>query len=86
MSTRANAPAADPGTPSAPVVRRFRVRTRFAAIWLAMLGLNTGAGIMVSGALTLFAVALYSGLQPIRRVWANVRGVFEGRAATVKAQ
>jgi ribose transport system permease protein len=39
MSTRANAPAADPGTPSAPVVRRFRVRTRFAAIWLAMLGL-----------------------------------------------
>ena len=39
MSTRANAPAADPDTPSAPVVRRFRVRTRFVAIWLAMLGL-----------------------------------------------
>ena len=40
---------------------------------IALLGLNTGAGIMTSGALTLFAVALYSGLQPIRRVWANIR-------------
>jgi ribose transport system permease protein len=39
MSMRANAPAADPGTPSAPVARRFGVRTRFAAIWLAMFGL-----------------------------------------------
>src|SRR6185437_14630566 len=34
---------------------------------IALLGLNTGAGIMASGALTLFALALYSGLQPIRR-------------------
>jgi hypothetical protein len=41
---------------------------------------------MVSGALTLFAVALYSGLQPVRRVWANVRTAFERRVATVKAQ
>ena len=40
---------------------------------IALLALNTGAGIMTSGALTLFAVALYSGLQPVRRVWANIR-------------
>ncbi|MGO9046761.1 MAG: ATP-binding cassette domain-containing protein [Xanthobacteraceae bacterium] len=50
---------------------------------IALLGLNTGAGIMVGGALTLFAVALYSGLQPIRRVWTNIRAGF-GRRATVK--
>jgi len=48
-----------------------------------LLGLNTGAGIMVSGALTLFAVAFYSGLQPIRRVWTNIRAAF-GRRVTVK--
>jgi ribose transport system ATP-binding protein len=40
---------------------------------IALLALNTGAGIMTSGALTLFAVALYSGLQPIRGVFANIR-------------
>jgi ribose/xylose/arabinose/galactoside ABC-type transport system permease subunit len=51
---------------------------------IALLGLNTGAGIMVSGALTLFAVTLYSGLQPIRRVWANIRATFDRRVATVK--
>jgi len=28
---------------------------------------------MTSGALTLFAVALYSGLTPIRRVWGHIR-------------
>jgi hypothetical protein len=38
-----------------------------------LLALNTGAGIMTSGALTLFAVALYSGLRPIRRVFGNMR-------------
>ena len=37
-----------------------------------------------SGALTLFAVTLYSGLQPIRRVWANIRATFDRRVATVK--
>ena len=52
---------------------------------IALLGLNTGAGIMVSGALTLFAVALYSGLQPIRRVWANIRAALGGDAAAAKA-
>jgi ribose transport system ATP-binding protein len=40
---------------------------------IALLALNTGAGIMTSGALTLFAVVLYSGLQPIRRVVAGIR-------------
>jgi ribose transport system ATP-binding protein len=40
---------------------------------IALLALNTGAGIMTSGALTLFAVALYSGLQPIRRAFGNIR-------------
>ena len=40
---------------------------------IALLALNTGAGIMTSGALTLFAVALYSGLRPIRRVFGNMR-------------
>jgi ribose transport system ATP-binding protein len=40
---------------------------------ITLLGLNTGAGIMTSGALTLLAVALYSGLQPVRRWWANLR-------------
>jgi ribose transport system permease protein len=39
MSMRANPTVADAGTPSGPVARRFRVRTRFAAIWLAMFGL-----------------------------------------------
>src|SRR4249920_2313880 len=39
MSMRAHTPAAGPGAHSAPVSRRFRFRTRFAAIWIAMLGL-----------------------------------------------
>ena len=40
---------------------------------ITLLRLNTGAGIMTSGALTLIAVTLYSGLGPIRRVWAHIR-------------
>src|ERR1700732_3417518 len=39
MSMRAHTPAAGPGAPSAPASRRFRFRTRFTAIWIAMLGL-----------------------------------------------
>jgi ribose/xylose/arabinose/galactoside ABC-type transport system permease subunit len=39
MSMRAHTPAAGPGAHSAPVSRRFRFRTRFTAIWIAMLGL-----------------------------------------------
>ena len=52
---------------------------------ITLLGLNTGAGIITSGALTLFAVAVYSGLQPIRRVWLNIRAAFARPAAVVKA-
>jgi ribose transport system ATP-binding protein len=51
---------------------------------ITLLGLNTGAGIVTSGALTLFAVAVYSGLQPIRRVWMNIRAAFAQAAAAVK--
>ena len=51
---------------------------------ITLLGLNTGAGIITSGALTLFAVAVYSGLQPIRRVWLNIRAAFTRPAAAVK--
>jgi ribose transport system ATP-binding protein len=51
---------------------------------ITLLGLNTGAGIIASGALTLFAVAVYSGLQPIRRVWLNIRAAFTRPAAAVK--
>jgi ribose transport system ATP-binding protein len=43
---------------------------------ITLLGLNTGAAIITSGALTLFAVAVYSGLQPIRRVWTSIRAAF----------
>jgi ribose transport system ATP-binding protein len=52
---------------------------------ITLLGLNTGAGIIASGALTLFAVAVYSGLQPIRRVWLNIRAAFAHPATAVKA-
>jgi ribose transport system ATP-binding protein len=51
---------------------------------ITLLGLNTGAGIIASGALTLFAVAVYSGLQPIRRVWLNVRAAI-ARPVVVRA-
>jgi ribose transport system ATP-binding protein len=51
---------------------------------ITLLGLNTGAGIIASGALTLFAVAVYSGLQPIRRVWLNIRTAFAQPTAAVK--
>jgi ribose transport system ATP-binding protein len=43
---------------------------------ITLLGFNTGAGIIASGALTLLAVALYSGLQPLHRVVASVRAGF----------
>jgi ribose transport system ATP-binding protein len=35
---------------------------------ISLLGLNTAVGIIVTGALTLFAVFLYSGLKPARRL------------------
>jgi len=43
---------------------------------ITLLGLNTGAGIIISGALTLFAVMLYSGWEPFVRLWAHIRGAF----------
>jgi ribose transport system ATP-binding protein len=43
---------------------------------ITLLGLNTGAGIIISGALTLFAVLLYSGWQPVGRIWSRIRGAF----------
>ena len=51
---------------------------------ITLLGLNTGAGIITSGALTLFAVAVYSGLQPIRRVWMSIRTALAQPAAAAK--
>ncbi len=43
---------------------------------ITLLGLNTGAGIIISGALTLFAVLLYSGWQPVARGWARIHRAF----------
>jgi ribose transport system ATP-binding protein len=52
---------------------------------ITLLGLNTGAGIITSGVLTLFAVLLYSGWQPVRRLWANIRVAFRPSTGTAKA-
>ncbi len=52
---------------------------------ITLLGLNTGAGIMTSGVLTLLAVALYSGLTPVRRVWGHIRAAFERLNAPLEA-
>ena len=46
---------------------------------ITLLGLNTGAGIITSGALTLFAVLLYSGWQPIRTLLKGSDGQRRGR-------
>jgi ribose transport system ATP-binding protein len=43
---------------------------------ITLLGFNTGAGIIISGALTLFAVLLYSGWQPVAQLWAQIRNAF----------
>jgi ribose transport system ATP-binding protein len=39
---------------------------------IALLGLSTGAGVITSGALTLFAVLLYSGWGPLRTLWVAI--------------
>ena len=52
---------------------------------ITLLGLNTGAGIITSGVLTLFAVFLYSGWQPVRRLWATMRRGFRRPAAAARA-
>ncbi len=50
---------------------------------ITLLGLNTGAGIITSGALTLFAVFLYSGWQPLARLLTRVRARFAPRPGAV---
>lgn len=40
---------------------------------ITLLGLTTGAGVIVTGTLTLLAVLLYSGWAPVRLLWANCR-------------
>jgi len=52
---------------------------------IALLGLNTGAGIITGGVLTLFAVALYSGLGPLRRVWAYIGAAWAQLNAPLEA-
>jgi len=49
---------------------------------ITLLGLTTGAGIIISGALTLFAVTLYSGWQPFGRIWARTKALFARPLAT----
>jgi ribose transport system ATP-binding protein len=44
---------------------------------ITLLGMTTGAGIITSGLLTLFAVILYSGWQPIGAIWAAIRNLFK---------
>jgi ribose transport system ATP-binding protein len=51
---------------------------------ITLLGLNTGAGTITSGVLTLFAVLLYSGWSPIRRIWLNIRGILQPLAGAAK--
>jgi ribose transport system ATP-binding protein len=46
---------------------------------ITLLGLTTGAGVIATGVLTLLAVLLYSGWQPVRRLWTNYRRTFGPR-------
>src|ERR1700735_4860968 len=46
MSMQANTLAVDPGVRSVPASRWFRFRTRFAAIWIAFLGLTVFCAIV----------------------------------------
>jgi hypothetical protein len=52
---------------------------------ITLLGLNTGAGIIISGALTLLAVMLYSGWQPVSRLWARMSALSSRLSATGQA-
>jgi ribose transport system ATP-binding protein len=49
---------------------------------ITLLGLNTGAGVITSGALTLFAVFLYSGWQPLALLLTRVRARLTHPGAT----
>jgi ribose transport system ATP-binding protein len=52
---------------------------------ITLLELSTGAGVMTSGALTLLAVLLYSGLEPVRRFWSSIRARLRPLAGAVEA-
>jgi ribose transport system ATP-binding protein len=52
---------------------------------ITLVGLSTGAGIIASGALTLFAVLLYSGLQPLRTLLQGLRRATRGRMSLWEA-
>ncbi len=52
---------------------------------ITLLGLNTGAGIIISGALTLLAVLLYSGWQPVEQVWRKLRALVRRALTPVRA-
>jgi ribose transport system ATP-binding protein len=52
---------------------------------ITLLGLSTGAGIITSGALTLFAILLYSGWQPTRALLASLRRAFHPPAARLSS-
>ena len=52
---------------------------------ITLLGFNTGAGVIISGALTLFAVLLYSGWQPVARGWARLKAVLARLRTAVAA-
>jgi ribose transport system ATP-binding protein len=53
---------------------------------ITLLGLSTGAGIITSGALTLFAILLYSGWEPTRAVLANLRRAVQPPARPVSSK
>lgn len=50
---------------------------------ITLLGLSTAFGIIASGALTLFAVFLYSGWQPVKRGWVRVRTWLQEKATAL---
>jgi ribose transport system ATP-binding protein len=52
---------------------------------VTLLGLSTAVGIIISGALTLFAVLLYSGWQPIGWIFDRVRGAFRWLRASTRS-
>jgi ribose transport system permease protein/ribose transport system ATP-binding protein len=52
---------------------------------ITLLGFTTGAGVIATGALTLFAVLLYSGWQPFRRLGAGYRRAVGRRAGVATA-
>jgi ribose transport system ATP-binding protein len=53
---------------------------------ITLVGLSTRAGIIASGALTLFAVLLYSGLQPLRTLSQGLRRATRGRMSLWEAR